>query len=436
MDPTLAGILGTFVLIGLLLCGVHVGVALGVVGIGGFAVLTDWTAGLGLLRTTPYQVTSHFPFFAIPVFILMGQFTNYGGLSEDIYSVVHKWLGRVRGGLAMATTASCAVFAAACGSSVATAATFTQVAMPEMLKYGYDRRLAAGAIAASGTLGALIPPSGLMIIYGIITEQSIGRLLMAGFLPGIISALIYMGMISVWMGVRPSMAPVVPVAAPWREKFLSLYRIWGIAVLALVVMGSIYTGAATPTEAGAFGAFGAFLLMIFKGKFSGKRLGNSLFDTASSTTMLFTIIIGAFMFSRFLAITYIGPSLADFLLSSGLSRHLILWGFLLLYVFLGMFMDPAAMMAITLPIIFPIVEKMGFSGIWFGVLVIKTCEIGNITPPVGLNVYTVHASAQGKVRLEEVFQGILPFFIMDVLTLAILVSFPQISLWLPERMLG
>ncbi|MEE9568797.1 MAG: TRAP transporter large permease [Candidatus Binatia bacterium] len=436
MDPTLVGIVGTFILVALLLSGVHVGVALGVVGMAGFAFLTNWTAGLGLLRTTPYSVTSHFTFFAIPVFILMGQFANYGGLSEDIYSVVHKWLGRIRGGLAMATTASCAVFAAACGSSIATAATFTQVALPEMLKYGYDRRLAAGAIAASGTLGALIPPSGLMIIYGIITEQSIGKLLMAGFIPGIVSALIYIGMISVWMAIKPHMAPVVSVTVPWKEKFLSLHRVWGIAVLALVVMGSIYTGAATPTEAGAFGAFGAFLLMIFKGKFSRKRLGESLFETASSTTMLFTIIIGAFVFSRFLAITYIGPQLADFLLSSGLSRYLVLAGFLLLYVFLGMFMDPAAMMAITLPIVFPIVEEMGFSGIWFGVLVIKTCEIGNITPPVGLNVYTVHASAKGKVRLEEVFQGILPFFVMDVLTLALLVAFPQISLWLPDTMLG
>ncbi|MFQ5850538.1 MAG: TRAP transporter large permease [Candidatus Binatia bacterium] len=436
MEPALLGIVGTCVLIALLLCGVHVGVALGVVGMAGFAALTNWTAGLGLLRTTPYSVTSHFTFFAIPVFILMGQFANYGGLSEDIYSVVHKWLGRVRGGLAMATTASCAAFAAACGSSVATAATFTQVALPEMLKFGYDRRLAAGAIAASGTLGALIPPSGLMIIYGIITEQSIGQLLMAGFIPGLLSALIYIGMISVWMAIRPNMAPVLPVAPPWRERFSSLYRVWGIAVLAVVVMGSIYTGAATPTEAGAFGAFGAFLLMILKGNLSGKSLGNALFETASSTTMLFTIIIGAFMFSRFLAITYIGPNLADFLLSSGLSRYLVLAGFLLLYVFLGMFMDPAAMMAISLPIVFPIVEQMGFSGIWFGVLVIKTCEIGNITPPVGLNVYTVHASAQGRVRLEEVFQGILPFFIMDVLTLAILVAFPQISLWLPQTMLG
>lgn len=436
MDPTTVGIAGIFALVGLLLCGVHVGVALGAVGVGGFVVLTNFAAGLGLLRTTPYSVASNFTFFAIPVFILMGQFANYGGLSEDIYTVVHKWLGRVRGGLAMATTASCAAFAAACGSSVATAATFTQVALPEMLKFGYDRRLAAGAIAASGTLGALIPPSGLMIIYGIITEQSIARLLIAGFIPGIVSALIYIAMISVWMVVRPEMAPVLAAAASWKEKIFSLYRVWGIAVLAIVVMGSIYTGAATPTEAGAFGAFGAFLLMVVKGQFSRSRLSGTLFDTATSTTMLFTIIIGAYLFSRFLAITNIGINLAELLLGSEMSPHLILWGFLLMYIFLGMFMDPAAMMAITLPIVFPIVEKLGFSGIWFGVLVIKTCEIGNITPPVGLNVYTVHASAQGKVRLEEIFQGILPFFVMDVLTLAILVAFPQISLWLPDSMLG
>ncbi len=436
MDPTLTGLLGTLALIALLLCGVHGGVALGLVGMAGFALLTNVEAGLGLLRTTPYSVTSHFTFFAIPVFILMGQFANYGGLSQDIYAVVYKWLGRVRGGLAMATTASCAAFAAACGSSIATAATFTQVALPEMLRFGYDRRLATGAIAASGTLGALIPPSGLMIIYGIITEQSIGQLLMAGFIPGILSALIYMGMISVWTAIRPGMAPVLPETAPWREKFLSLYRVWGIAILAVVVMGSIYTGVATPTEAGAFGAFGAFMLMLLKGQCSSKSLGRTLFETASSTTMLFTIIIGAYIFSRFLAITRIGPTLTQFLMDSGVSPHVVLAGFLLLYVFLGMFMDPAAMMAITLPIVFPIVEQMGFSGIWFGVLVIKTCEIGNITPPVGLNVYTVHASAQGKVSLEEVFQGIIPFFIMDVLTLGILVAFPQISLWLPEAMMG
>ena len=436
MDPTFLALLSVAFLIVLLLCGLHVAVSLGLVGVVGFAMLTDWGAGLGLLRTTPYKVVANFTFFAIPVFILMGQFANYGGLSADIYSVVHKWLGRVRGGLAMATTASCASFAAACGSSVATAATFTQVALPEMVKYGYDKRLATGAIAASGTLGALIPPSGLMIIYGIITEQSIGKLLIAGFIPGILSAFIYMGMISCWVRIRPEMAPIIEERPPWREKFLSLYRVWGIATLSVIVMGAIYLGVATPTEAGAFGAFGAFVIMILKGNFSGRKLRDTVLDTATSTTMLFTIIIGAYIFSRFLAVTNVGPQLADYLVSSGMPRHLILAGFLLLYVFLGMFMDPAAMMAITLPIVFPIVVEMGFSGIWFGVLVIKTSEIGLITPPVGMNVYTVNAAAHGMVRLEEIFKGILPFFLMDVLTLVLLVAFPQISLWLPDRMLG
>jgi tripartite ATP-independent transporter DctM subunit len=381
-------------------------------------------------------VVANFTFFAIPVFILMGQFANYGGLSADIYSVVQKWMGRVRGGLAMATTASCAAFAAACGSSVATAATFTQVALPEMLKYGYAKTIATGAIAASGTLGALIPPSGLMIIYGIITEQSIGKLLMAGFIPGIISALIYMGMISCWVRLKPEIAPIITDTPTLREKLLSLYRVWGIVTLSIVVMGAIYMGIATPTEAGAFGAFGAFIIMICKGAFSRERLRNTVLDTATSTTMLFTIIIGAYIFSRFLAVTNVGPELADYLVGSGLSPHVILAGFLLLYVFLGMFMDPAAMMAITLPIVFPIVIEMGFSGIWFGVLVIKTSEIGLITPPVGMNVYTVNAAAHGMVRLEEIFKGITPFFIMDVMTLIILVAFPQISLWLPNTMLG
>ena len=437
MDPTFLAIVSIFVLIFLLLCGLHVAVSLGLVGVLGFVMVTDsWPAGIGLLRTTPYKVVANFTFFAIPVFILMGQFANHGGLSSDIYSVVQKWMGRVRGGLAMATTASCAAFAAACGSSVATAATFTQVALPEMLKYGYDKRLATGAIAASGTLGALIPPSGLMIIYGIITEQSIGKLLIAGFIPGIISALIYMGMISFWVKLRPEIAPLIEERPPLREKLLSLYRVWGIVTLSAIVMGAIYLGIATPTEAGAFGAFGAFIIMIVKGSFTRERLRNTVLDTATSTTMLFTIIIGAYIFSRFLAVTNVGPELADYLVSSGLSRYVVLAGFLLLYVFLGMFMDPAAMMAITLPIVFPIVTEMGFSGIWFGVLVIKTSEIGLITPPVGMNVYTVNAAAHGMVRLEEIFQGILPFFLMDVVTLIILVTFPQISLWLPSQMLG
>ena len=436
MDPTYLAILSIFFLIILLLCGLHVAVSLGLVGVVGFAMITDWSAGVGLLRTTPYKVVANFTFFAIPVFILMGQFANHGGLSSDIYSVVQKWMGRVRGGLAMATTASCAAFAAACGSSVATAATFTQVALPEMLKYGYDKRLATGAIAASGTLGALIPPSGLMIIYGIITEQSIGKLLIAGLIPGLISALIYMGMISFWVKLQPEIAPLIEERPPLREKLLSLYRVWGIVTLSAIVMGAIYLGIATPTEAGAFGAFGAFMIMILKGSFTLKRLRNTVLDTATSTTMLFTIIIGAYIFSRFLAVTNVGPELADYLVSSGLSRYVVLAGFLLLYIFLGMFMDPAAMMAITLPIVFPIVIEMGFSGIWFGVLVIKTSEIGLITPPVGMNVYTVNAAAHGMVRLEEIFKGILPFFLMDIVTLIILVSFPQISLWLPNQMLG
>lgn len=432
MHPLLIGIIGVLFLIVLLAMGVHVAIALMAVGVGGFIILANPLGGLGLFRTVPFSVGSNFEFIAIPMFILMGEFVRFGGIGDDVYFVAHQWLGRIRGGLAVATTASCAAFGMASGSSLATAATFTRMSLPEMTRYGYDKRLAAGSIAASGTLASMIPPSGLMILYGVFTNQPIGELFIAGFLPGIMVALLYIGALLIWTKINPNLAPIAPVQASWKARWRSLGKVWGLVVLFLFIMGGIYRGVVTPTEAGAFGAVVALLLMIGRRRFSLHEVRTTFFETAKVTAMLYFLIMGAYIFGRFLTISNVGSDLAVFLTTHGLPPLVIIGGFMLMYVALGALLDPGSMMAITLPIVFPIVVKLGFSGIWFGILVILTAEIGAITPPVGLNVYTVQATSDGAVTLHDVFMGILPFLFADLVALGLLMAFPAIALWLPH----
>jgi tripartite ATP-independent transporter DctM subunit len=435
MDPVLIGILCLIGLLVLLALGNYVAVALGIVAMGGYMILTSPNIGLSLMQKGPYILASKFTLVAIPLFILMGHFMLEAGVGEDIYFVAHRWLGQVKGGLAMATTAGCAAFGVASGSSAAATVTLTKVSLPEMLKFGYDKKLATGAIAASGTLASMIPPSGLMIVYGVLTQESIGRLFMAGVIPGIASALIYMATILVLVSFRPQLAPTSP-PFPWIERIRSLGRVWSLVVIAVIVLGGIYFGVVTPTEAGALGALGALALLLVRKGFSGKRLLNALEDAAQTTAMIFAILIMALILGRFLAISRISTGLIDVVGGLNIPPLGIICGFLVLYIFLGMFLDPGSMMAITLPFLFPIVAGLGFDGVWFGILVIRACEIGLITPPVGMNVYTVHAATEGQVELTDIFRGIVPFLLAEFLTLGLLVAFPQLSLWLPGMMVG
>ncbi|MBW1869429.1 MAG: TRAP transporter large permease, partial [Deltaproteobacteria bacterium] len=335
-------------------------------------------------------------------------------------------------GLAMATIGGCAAFAAVCGSSVATSATMGTVALPAMRKYKYDDRLALGSIAAGGTVGILIPPSIVFILYGVLTEQSIGKLFLAGFLPGVLAIILYLLAIIVQVRLNPALGPPGPRAS-FREKLLSLRQTWGTLLLFSVVMGGIYLGFFTPTEAGAVGAFGAFLMAIFKKRLTLKILNDCLLETGRMTAMLIIIFVGAMLFNYFLAVTNLPMDMAQLIADQDMNRYLVLTAILIVYLMLGCIMDPGSMIILTIPIVFPLIQSLGFNPIWFGVIIVMVAEIGTITPPVGLNVFVVKAVAP-EVPITKIFRGILPFWTVDMVRLFILVSIPQISLFLPNIM--
>jgi tripartite ATP-independent transporter DctM subunit len=432
MDPTIVGAIWILVLLVLVFSGLPIGFALGTIGFVGMISLGGFQGALGVLTSVPYSSVANYLWTTVPLFILMGHFAYTGGLVTDLYSSARKWLGWLPGGLCAATTVGCAGFAAATGSSVACAGTMGKVALPEMTKFGYDTKLSTGTVAASGTLGSLIPPSTFMIIYGMVTETSVGKLFIAGLIPGILSALIYMAMIVVRASINPKIAPRY-AGVTWKERILALKGVLGILIIAIVVLGGIYTGIWTPTEAGATGAMSTLLLCVLQRRITFKKFSESLTETARSTAALFVIIIGSMIFVAFMAVSRIPGTLGTFIVDSGFPRTGVLAGTFAMYVFLGCFMEPIGMMLLTLPVIFPTLMALGFHPIWFGILMIKFSEIGMITPPVGMNVYVINGVLP-DVRLEEIFKGIFPFLMMDILTLALLIIFPQLSLWLPSLM--
>ncbi|MFC1974510.1 TRAP transporter large permease [Chloroflexota bacterium] len=433
MEPIVVGGLGVLAMLVLLALGVHVGIGMLVVGLAGFAAIGGLIGGLGMLATTPYSTTASFAFTVLPMFILMGEFAMHGGIAAELYDAATRWLGHLAGGLAMATTAACAAFGACSGVSVATAAMFTRLALPEMRKYNYDDRLSCGCIAASGTLAVMIPPSGVMVIYGIMTDQSIGRLLIAGIIPGILSALMFAMAIYTIVRLNPSLARRTPVEFSWKERFIAIKWLIPMGLLFVMVVGGIYIGVFTPTEGGAVGAFITGLMALLRRRLTSGTFVAALMDTAKTTAMVFLIIIGAMIFGKFLAVTGVVVGFGNVLMNLGAPHVVILLLMLSAYIVLGMFMDVIAMMALTLPVFFPVVQSLGLDPIWFGILVVKVVEIGLITPPVGMNAYVVRATA-GDVKLEAVFQGILPFLIADLVTTTLLVAFPAISVWLPGTM--
>jgi tripartite ATP-independent transporter DctM subunit len=434
LDPATTGVLVTVLLFAALALGVHIGVALGLAGILGMYLAIGPDAALGQLATIPFSTTNSFTLAVIPLFILMGSLATQAALTTDLYRAAYNWLGRLPGGLAMATTLASAAFGAACGSSVVNAAVFTRMALPEMTKFGYSKRLSAGCIAASGTLASLIPPSILMVVYAVITEQSVGKLLIAGLIPGILSAAIYMLGIYLRAKRNPEMAPIPDVRISWNERFRSLYGVWGVMFLFLLVIGGIYAGFFTPTYAGAVGAFGAFVIVIGKRRLNRGMLIDTFKDAGITTSTIFIIVIGGIIFARFLTYTGLVASVSDILLGLQLDPYLYLLSFAVIYLVLGMLIDPIAIMVMTLPVMFPIMTGAGFDPIWLGVISIKLAEISLITPPVGLNVYVVRSASPIPLTLEDVFAGIMPFLFLDILTLGLLIAFPQIVLLLPNLM--
>jgi tripartite ATP-independent transporter DctM subunit len=368
----------------------------------------------------------------VPLFILMGQFAALSGLSRELYDTANRWLGHRRGGLAMANVVACGGFAAVCGSSLATSATMAVVALPEMRRHGYHPRLATGSIAAGGTLGILIPPSVMFLIYGFLTEQSIGKLFLAGIVPGILLVALYVLAIAVvtWRspGLGPAVAPV-----PLRERLAALHRVWPVLGLFLLVMGGMYVGAFTATEAAAVGAGGAFLLALGRGTLTPAGLWQALLETVHTSASLFGILVGAVILGFFLAITQLPMTLASAISRLPLPPLGIMGLILALYLIMGAFMDELAMVLLTVPIFFPVAQALGFDPIWFGVMIVVVCEAGMIAPPVGINVFVLAGIAR-DVPMREIYRGILPFLWADVALLALLLAFPDLALVLPRSL--
>ncbi|WP_417695112.1 TRAP transporter large permease [Roseibium sp.] len=429
------GLVGIGALFAAILLGVNVMVALGAVGAAGLAAIVGVNGATAVLSTVFFDTTHSFHFSVIPLFLLMGFFAMRAGLGEDMFEATSKWLGNLKGGLAISTTIGAAAFGAASGSSVGTATVFTKLALPEMLARGYDKSLASASIAIAGTLAVMIPPSALVVVYGILTDSSIGGLLIAGVIPGLIFAtlLCLATYITVWR--KPELAPSVKTEASLKEKIYSL-RLAGPLVLVIVcIISGLYLGIFTPTEAGGIGAGLTLVLAIIRQRgLKGVRLGDTLLDTIRTSAMIFAIIICALVFSKFLAISGVANTLGSFLTTLDVNRWVVVLIIVGIYLVLGMMMDAPALLAITLPITHPVMMELGFDPIWFGVFVVLLVEIGAVTPPVGINCFVVQAASEGRVSLEDVFRGLIPYVLAGFVMLLLLCMFPQIALFLPETM--
>jgi C4-dicarboxylate transporter, DctM subunit len=411
---------------------VPVGMAMGLVGVTGYAYLSGGAPALKLVGQTSMRTVTSYQFGVIPMFLLMGAFVSTSGISRELFRAANTFIGHRRGGLGLATIVSCGGFAAISGSSVATAATFSAVAYPEMRRYGYPQSFATGVIAAGGTLGAMLPPSTVLAVYALITQQDVGKLFQAGILPGLLAMTMYMLTIAVIVRVRPNFLPTVPKAS-WDERLAGLRDVWAPLLLFVLVIGGLYGGVFTPTEAGGMGASGAFLLGVLRGKLGKAEIRASLLQATRTAAAVFTVLIGALLFGYFLTITQVPQKVTEFLTGLGVGTYGVLALIMLMYLVLGCLMDALAMIILTVPIIFPVVTALGFDPIWFGVIIVMTVELGLIHPPVGMNVFVIK-SVVPDVTFSSIFKGVLPFIATDMLRLIILIAFPIIALWLPGQM--
>lgn len=432
MDP-MFGILGFAALFLLLFTGVPIAFSMSIVGLVGFGLLGGFPQSIEGFGIVAYGNTAHFVLACIPLFIMMGQFAFHTGITEDLYDVINKWLGAFPGGLAIASVFASAGFGAVTGSSVAAVATLGTIALPELNRHKYDPVFSCGTIAAAGTLGILIPPSIPMVLYGVLTEQSVGKLFIAGILPGLFTAVVFSIMIYIRAKRNPVLAPRGE-SFPWKERFLSLYKVWGVLSLFLLVVGGIFIGWFTPTEGAGIGACGSFLLLIILKKMSKKVLLSSLDESIRLVGMIVLILVGASVFAQFIAITGLNFFFADWVSTLPVNRYIILTAILLLYLVLGCVMDVIGMLVLTIPVIFPVIMKLGFDPIWFGVLVTVMIELSLITPPVGTNVIIIRRVS--GLSMGQVFRGVGWFFLMECIVIVFLVMFPAISTWLPNLMLN
>ncbi len=429
MEPWVPGLLA---LLALILAGVPIAFAMGLVGAGGLVLLMGPRGALSIVGQTLFDTGLSYTLSVVPLFILMGNLVTRAGLSSALYSACNAWLGSRRGGLAMATALACGGFSAVCGSSLATAATMGRVALPEMRRYRYDDGLAAGVIAAGGTLGILIPPSVILVLYGVTTQQSIADLFMAGIVPGLLGVLGYMAAVAVTCRLDPAAGPR-GAATTLRQKLSASAGVAGILLLFLLVIGGIYAGVFTATEAAGVGAFGALLIALARRALTPKGLFEVLAETASTTTMMFAVLAGALVFAAFVNVAGLPAALTGFAGGLDLSPIQVLIGILAIYLLLGMVLESLSMVLLTVPIFAPIVADLGFDLVWFGILVVVMTEISLITPPVGLNVFVLK-TVLPDVSLGTIFRGVVPFILADVVRLALLLAFPALALWLPAQM--
>ncbi|WP_295137176.1 TRAP transporter large permease [uncultured Reyranella sp.] len=430
MEPITIGIIGMVALTLMIVAGIRIFVAAGLVGFFGLWALRGFDKAVGIAGHIPYSDTTNYALSVLPLFILIGHLAHHAGIVQGAYRCARAWLGWMPGGLAVATIFAAAGFAAVSGASTATAAVFARISIPELLRYKYQPGIAAAVVAAGGTLASLIPPSAIMVVYGIITETSIGGLLMAGFIPGVISALLYASIIVVRFRINPALGQSVH-GIPWRERFVTLPDALPIVFVIGAVIGGMYTGWATPTEVGALGAFIVFVMALLKRSLTGRGLLDSLLDTVKLTVMIFSIIWGVLIFVRFLAFAGVSSSFSDWIVAIGVSPYLVLLFVIVLYTVLGMFMDGIGMLLLTLPVIFPVMMKLDFDPIWFGIIVVKMVEVGLLTPPVGLNCYVV-SGVRPDIPLQAIFRNVWPFVLMDFACVGLFTLFPDIVTFLPR----
>ena len=432
LSPDAVAIIGFLVLFGLMLLRVPVGMAMGLVGVTGYAYIAGPGPALKLIGQSSMRTVTDYTFGVIPMFMLMGAFVSVSGVSKELFRAANAFIGHMRGGLGVATVLACGGFAAICGSSVATAATFSSVAYPEMRRFGYPQSFSTGVIAAGGTLGAMLPPSTVLAVYAILTQQDIGKLFMAGIVPGLLAMLLYVVTIMIIVRVKPDLLPRGEQKS-WAERFSGLKDVWAPLVLFMFVIGGLYGGFFTPTEAGGVGASGAFLLGVLRGKLDRAGIREALLSATRTSAAVFTVLIGALLFGYFLTITQVPQKLTEMLTGLGVGRYGILALIMVMYLVLGCLMDAMAMIILTVPIIYPVIVQLGFDPIWFGVIIVMTVELGLIHPPVGMNVFVIKSVVK-DVSFTTIFKGVIPFVVTDLFRLMILISFPAIALWLPSKM--
>ena len=433
MSSEVVGLLAFGGLLLVILARIPIAVALLSVGFLGYAALDGWRTAFAILGGIPFELAGGYSLSVVPLFVLMGAVASRSGMAQELYQASHALFTRGRGTLANATIGACALFGSICGSSLATAATLSRVAIPEMRRYGYAPALAAGAVASGGTLGILIPPSVILVLYAIIAEESVAHLFAGALLPGVILALLHIVVVKLWVGVRPSIAPAAAEGSDGRWR--ALLGMWKLALLFLLAVGGIYLGWFSPTEAAAVGAFGAIVIGFATRTLSLREFWLALDETIRTTAMLFFVLIGAFMFARFVVLTRLPVTLTETVVAWELSTLAIMLLMVLFYILLGCFLETVSMILITIPVFLPLVQELGFDAVWFGILVVVVAEIGLITPPVGMNIFVIKSQFP-ELPLGTLFRGVVPFLLADAVLVAVLLLLPAVTAWLPSMFYG